>query len=158
MNTFKPSSKSEKRKYDENQYLSPAEYHSYSAVDSDTQFYMDDGLSSLKRCKNVIDDDDEVSNNYVEVMDEVDELTRSRRPDQSSATSSTSESASASACMSESSLDEMQTSFKLKNPTVTSSSSALALATAAQATGAAFNLVQIDSNENLKAKKILQRI
>lgn len=52
--------------YDENQYLTP-EYHSYSMVDSefqsDTQYYCDDGI-----CGVALEDD--VSNNYVEVVDE----------------------------------------------------------------------------------------
>jgi hypothetical protein len=49
--------------YDENQYLTP-EYHSYSMVDSelqsDNQYYCEDGVGF----------EDDLSNNYVEVMDE----------------------------------------------------------------------------------------
>lgn len=121
MSTFKSSvsfSKVPKRKYDENQYLAPAEYHSYSAVDSDTQYYMDDGLSSLNRYKHV---DDELSNNYVEVMDELDEFV------DSTASNSTSRSSDlTSSCMAK----------RHARP----------------------NFEPIDPNENLKAKKILQRI
>lgn len=64
------ASSSNNSAYDENQYLTP-EYHSYSMVDSlcpvDTQFYCEDGALNLPGI------DDEISNNYVEVMDEFDD-------------------------------------------------------------------------------------
>lgn len=206
MNTFKPSSlstststknhhvttdssesNSKPRKYDENQYLSPAEYHSYSAVDSDTQFYMDDGLSSLRRCtttnqnNNKNSADDTASNNYVEVMDEEEEeeeelaasrarssTTNTTKTGTSSSSSSTSSSSGRSSLSTGSNLerdeDEFATTSLLTGATTlatgTSSfkSKNLATDTAAASKSSTFNLVLIDSSENLKAKKILQRI
>lgn len=174
MNTFKPPKipnnqqhqQQKRNKYDENQYLSPAEYHSYSAVDSDTQFYMDDGLSSIKRCRNV--DDDVGSNNYVEVMDELDELARSRTNGlirtSSSPSSSTSDSITRSNSSDNEDAENLTTkTFKRKSPNVSCEKSPKQMTSQQQTSSAAiksstFNLVLIDSNENLKAKKILQRI
>lgn len=165
MNTFKPSKslkqqhqdQQQKRttttttssnmnstKYDENQYLTPAtaEYHSYSAVlDSETQFYMDDGLSSLKRYKQVEAEGGGGDNNYVEVMDEMDEFNAVESVVTSSATSS-----SVSVGFEETSSIKIAT-----NSAIESSSAALTAAVVAKS-------ALIDSNENLKAKKILQRI
>jgi hypothetical protein len=64
VNKKKPASSEE-----ENQYLTP-EYHSYSMVDSEfqseSQYYCDDGICDSGRPG--VEDD--ISNNYVEVMDE----------------------------------------------------------------------------------------